>query len=122
MENARNLSASRAFLNRARRIAPNDIGVPLNPMEVVMTRWILGAAAAMLVCASSTAAMADQAGAVTGGVAGAVGGAVVGGPVGAIVGGVGGAAIGNSMSNRRHYYHHHHYAYYHHHYHPYDRY
>jgi hypothetical protein len=39
---------------------------------------------------------------------------------GAITGGVGGAAIGNSMTN--HHYTHHHYAYYHHHYHPYDRY
>ena len=119
-EDARNLSASGQFLNRAGEARRMTSALPLNPMEVVMTRWMLGAATAMLICASSTAALADQAGAVTGGVAGAVGGAVVGGPVGAIVGGVGGAAIGNSMTHHRHYYHHH-YAYYHHH-HPYDRY
>ncbi len=79
-----------------------------------MTRWMLGAATATLLCASSTAALADQAGAVTGGVAGAVGGAVVGGPVGAIVGGVGGAAVGNAVSGHRHYYRHG-FAYHHHH-------
>jgi hypothetical protein len=97
------------------------IGVSPQSTEVSMSRWMLGAAAATLICASSSVALADPNGAVTGGVAGAVGGAVVGGPVGAVVGGLGGAAIGNSMTNHRYY--HHHYAYYHHHhYHPYDRY
>jgi hypothetical protein len=92
-----------------------------NPMEVSMTRWILGAAAATLLCASSSGALANQSGAVTGGVAGAIGGAAVGGPVGAVVGGFGGAAIGNSMTN--HHYYHHHYVYHHHpYYHPYYRY
>ena len=93
---------------------------PPDPMEVFMSRWMLGVAAATLICAGSSAALANQAGAVTGGVAGAVGGAVVGGPVGAVVGFVGGAAIGNAVTGHHHYYHHH-YAYYHHHYyyHPY---
>jgi hypothetical protein len=93
--------------------------VSADPMEVFMSRWMLGVAAATLICAGSSAALADQSGAVTGGVAGAVGGAVVGGPVGAVVGLVGGAAIGNAVTGHHHYYHHH-YAYYHHHYyHPY---
>jgi hypothetical protein len=88
-------------------------------MEGLMSRWMLGAAAATLIFAASPAAFADESGAVTGGVTGAVGGALVGGPVGAVVGGVGGAAIGNSMTNHRHYYHRP-YAYSHHHYyHPY---
>src|SRR5271170_2483465 len=91
---------------------------PPTLMEDFMSRWMLGVAAATLLCASSPAAFADESGAVTGGVTGAVGGALVGGPVGAVVGGVGGAAIGNSMTNHRHYHH----AYYHHHYYqPYDR-
>ena len=68
-----------------------------------MSRWMLAAATATLICASALAALANQSGAVTGGVAGAIGGAVVGGPVGAVVGGVGGAAIGNSMTNHRRY-------------------
>jgi hypothetical protein len=65
-----------------------------------MTRTILALSTAMLICASSRFAFANESGAITGG----VGGAVVGGPVGA----VGGAAIGNSMTNHRHYrpYHH----------------
>ena len=66
-----------------------------------MSRWMLGVAAATLICAASPAAFADESGAVTGGVTGAVGGALVGGPIGAVVGGVGGAAIGNSMTNHR---------------------
>jgi hypothetical protein len=68
-----------------------------------MSRTILALSAAAFLCASSQIALADESGAITGGVAGAVGGAVVGGPVGAVVGGVGGAAIGNSMTNHRHY-------------------
>jgi hypothetical protein len=85
-----------------------------------MSRWMLGLAAATLVCASCGQALATESGALTGGVAGAIGGAVVGGPVGAVVGGVGGAAIGNAMTNHRYYYHHR-YAYYHHRYYPYNR-
>ena len=69
--------------------------------------------AAVLLCASSQIALADQNGLVTGAVGGAVAGAVVGGPVGAVVGGVGGAAIGNSVTNHRSY--HRGYAYHHHH-------
>src|SRR3984885_11491140 len=99
------------FVLRRERTAPKRIGNPPNPMEVFMSRWMLAVATATLICASSSAALADSSGAVTGGVAGAVGGAVVGGPVGAGVGGGGGAAIGNSMTN-----HHYHHAYYHHHY------
>jgi hypothetical protein len=77
---------------------------------------------AALICASSQAAVADERGAITGGIGGAAAGAAVGGPVGAILGGVGGAAIGNSITNHRHYYHHG-YAYYHeyHHHHVYER-
>jgi hypothetical protein len=92
--------------------------VPPNLTEDFMSRWMLGAAAATLLCAASPA-LADPNGAVTGGVAGAVTGAVVGGPVGAVVGGLGGAAIGNAATNH-HYYYHHRYAYdRHHYYHPY---
>jgi hypothetical protein len=80
--------------------------------EVYMSRWMLGLAAATVLCACSPA-LADSSGAVTGGVAGAVTGAVVGGPVGAVVGGVGGAAIGNAVTGHHHYYHHP-YGYYHH--------
>jgi ribosomal protein S27E len=86
-----------------------------------MSRLLLSATAAAVICISCGPALATESGAIGGGIAGAVGGAAVGGPVGAIVGGVGGAAIGNSMTNHRYY--HHHYAYYHHrHYHPYYRY
>src|ERR1700722_5386409 len=113
-----NLSALKAVWPLDRADRAEKYRQSANPMEVFMSRWMLGAAAAALIWASSSAAVANESGAVTGGVAGAVGGAVVGGPVGAVVGGVGGAAIGNSMSN--HHYYHHHYAYYHHHYyHPY---
>jgi hypothetical protein len=112
----RNLSTLQAVDQRAQRIAPRTSGdFRQIPMEVFMSRWMLAAATAILICASSSAALADQSGAVTGGVAGAVGGAVIGGPVGAVVGGVGGAAIGNSMTNHHRYYHHH-YADYHRHY------
>jgi hypothetical protein len=98
-------------LTTDRADAPKRIGNPPIRWRFFMSRWMLAAATATLICASSSAALADSSGAVTGGVAGAVGGAVVGGPVGAVVGGVGGAAIGNSMTN-----HHYHHAYYHHHY------
>jgi hypothetical protein len=87
--------------------------------EVSMSRTFLALSAAVLICASSQFALADENGAITGGVGGAVAGAVVGGPVGAVVGGVGGAAIGNSMTNHRHYHrgyardsYHHHYDQY----------
>ena len=80
-----------------------------------MSRMSLVLSAALLFCASSQIALADQNGLVTGAVGGAVAGAVVGGPVGAVVGGVGGAAIGNSVTNHRSY--HRGYAY-----HPYPRY
>ena len=66
-----------------------------------MSRTILALSAAVLICASSQIAFADENGLVTGAVGGAVAGAVVGGPVGAVVGGVGGAAIGNSVTNHR---------------------
>jgi uncharacterized membrane protein len=79
-----------------------------------MSGTILALSAAVLICASSQIAFADQNGLATGAVGGAVAGAVVGGPVGAVVGGVGGAAIGNSMTNHGHY--HRGYAYHQHHY------
>jgi len=66
-----------------------------------MSRIFVVLSAAVLLCASSQIAFADESGTVTGAVGGAVAGAVVGGPVGAVVGGVGGAAIGNSMTNQR---------------------
>src|ERR1700728_4230082 len=80
--------------------------------EASMSRMTIVLLAATFLCASSQIALADETGAITGG----VGGAVVGGPVGAVVGGAGGAAIGNSMTNHRRY--HRGYAYhpYHHHY------
>jgi hypothetical protein len=88
-----------------------------------MSRTSLVLSAAVLFCASSQIAFADENGLVTGAVGGAVAGAVVGGPVGAVVGGVGGAAIGNSVTNHRSYhggyaYH----PYHHHYYHHYDQY
>ena len=55
-----------------------------------MCRTILALSTAMLICASSQFAFANEGGTITGGVGGAVAGAVVGGPVGAVVGGVGG--------------------------------
>ena len=71
-----------------------------------MSRELLVLSAAAMFCASSSLALANEQGAITGGVGGAAVGAVVGGPVGAVVGGLGGAAIGNSMTNHhRHYYH-----------------
>jgi hypothetical protein len=84
--------------------------------EASMSRMTIVLLAATFLCASSQIALADETGAITGGVGGAVAGAVVGGPVGAVVGGDGGAAIGNSMTNHRRY--HRGYAYhpYHHHY------
>jgi hypothetical protein len=93
---------------------PRHVSPPLQ--EVSMSKTILALSTAVLICASSQFASADESGAITGGVGGAVAGAVVGGPVGAVVGGVGGAAIGNSVTNHRHY--HRGYAYhpYHHHY------
>ncbi len=84
-----------------------------------MSRMRLFLSAAVLLCASSQFAFADQNGLVTGAVGGAVAGAVVGGPVGAVVGGVGGAAVGNSVTNHRSYprgYAYHSYHHYHHHY------
>jgi hypothetical protein len=79
-----------------------------------MCRTIIVLSTAMLICASSQFAFANEGGAITGGVGGAVAGAVVGGPVGAVVGGIGGAAIGNSMTNHRHYRHGYGYHPYHH--------
>ena len=76
-----------------------------------MSRMSLVLSAAVLLCASSQIAVADE----TGLVGGAIAGAVVGGPVGAVVGGV----VGNSVTNRRSYHrryayppsHYHHYGY-----------
>jgi hypothetical protein len=88
----------------------------------MLKRFHAAAFAALLLCAGSQTALADETGAVGGGVAGAVGGAVVGGPVGAVVGGVGGAAIGNSMTNHpRHYDHRYGYRPHRHHYYDSDR-
>jgi uncharacterized protein YcfJ len=70
-----------------------------------MSKRVLVLSAAVLICASSQMAFADQQGTIVGGVGGAVAGAAVGGPVGAVVGGVGGAAIGNSITNHHRYYH-----------------
>jgi hypothetical protein len=71
-----------------------------------MSRGLLAFLAAATFCGSSSLALANEQGAITGGVGGAAVGAVVGGPVGAVVGGVGGAAIGASMTgHHRHYYH-----------------
>jgi uncharacterized membrane protein len=56
---------------------------------VPVSKTIVALSAAVLICASSQFASADESGAITGGVGGAVAGAVVGGPVGAVVGGVG---------------------------------
>ena len=70
-----------------------------------MSRGVLFLSAGLLICALSAPALAEEGGAVTGGVAGAIGGAAVGGPVGAVIGGIGGAAIGNSVTNHRCYYH-----------------
>jgi hypothetical protein len=81
-----------------------------------MSKTIVALSAAVLICASSQFASADESGAITGGVGGAAAGAVVGGPVGAVVGGVGGAAIGNSVTNYRHYRRGYGYHSYHHHY------
>lgn len=68
-----------------------------------MSRKIVVVLAGALAFASSHFALADENGAVVGGVSGALAGAVVGGPVGLVVGGVGGAVIGNSVSNHRRY-------------------
>jgi uncharacterized membrane protein len=56
---------------------------------VPMSKTIVALSAAVLICASSQFASADESGAITGGVGGAVAGAVVGGPVGAVVGALG---------------------------------
>jgi hypothetical protein len=58
-----------------------------------MSRMSLVLSAAVLLCASSQIAFADE----TGLVGAAIAGAVVGGPVGAVVGGV----VGNSVTNHR---------------------
>ena len=76
-----------------------------------MSRMSLVLSAAVLLCASSQIAFADE----TGLVGGAIAGAVVGGPVGAVVGGV----VGNSVTNHRSYYHR---GYAYHPYHPYHHY
>ena len=98
------------------------LALPPEPKEPQMSKGILALAAALLICASTQFAFADESGTVGGAVGGAAVGAAVGGPVGAIVGGVGGAAIGNSMTNHR-YYRHHYYVYhpYHHHHYYYEQ-
>jgi hypothetical protein len=85
--------------------------------EVLMIKRALLLSAGLVILGATAPALADEAGAVTGGVAGAVGGAVVGGPVGAVVGGVGGAAVGNAMTGHRYYHPHRYYAYHPHYYH-----